>query len=209
MRRTIKGEPLPQSQIDMILRAISTGLALRKTDTLLELACGNAALAQSYITSCQAYLGIDISPTLIAVAKTSFEAPPEIVFRCADVLDVLGAEPSPERFTKVLCYAAIQYFPDEMIVEILTGLHREFPNVARIFLGNLPDLERAGAFFGDALPPVDDLRSNETPIGIWRSQTEMGLLCDHSGWDAQFSRMPDPFYAASYRYDITLTRKRT
>lgn len=205
IRRTVKGEAVPQQQIDMILTAIRAGLYLTDKDCLLELACGNGALSQSFIGSCTAYLGTDISECLIGVAKTHFEALPHIRFEQADALDCLTTLQDPEKYNKLLCYAAFQYFPDPMIIALLETVRRRFPTMARMFIGNLPDLQQAHLFFEQAMPDAALLKSNETPIGIWRTQDEFRALCQAAGWHVSFTRMPEAFYAAAYRYDAALT----
>lgn len=205
IRRTVNGETVPHQQIDMILNAIRQGLHLTDEDCLLELACGNGALSQSFVGSCKSYLGVDISECLIEVAKAHFEKLPDIRFEQDDALDCLSSLQNPEKYNKLMCYAAFQYFPDAMIIDLLRVVHDRFPNMTRMFIGNLPDWQQAHLFFEKDTPEHAVLKSNETPIGIWRTQDEFQALCRASGWEASFSRMPEEFYAAKYRYDVELT----
>ena len=205
IRRTVKGETIPQQQIDMILSAIREGLHLTDGDCLLELACGNGALSHSFAGSCKAYLGTDVSEYLIEVAKTNFEKLPNIRFEQNDALDCLRTLQDPEKYNKILCYAAFQYFPDQMIIALFETVRHKFPNMERMFIGNLPDLQRAHLYFNKDMPEHTVLKSNETPIGIWRTQDEFRTLCLAAGWDASFRRMPQTFYAADFRYDVELT----
>lgn len=204
--RSVEGKPIPERQIQMIVSAILEGLALGPDDHLLEMACGNGALSQHLIGKCAGYIGIDISECLIDVAKQHFEAAPKIRFEQGDALEFVENIDEPDLFSRMLCYAAFQYFPDAMIIEILSVLRQRFVGIDRIFIGNVPDLEHARLFFKDGMPDADVLRSNETPIGIWRSQDEFRTLCENAGWAAEFSRMPDGFYASAYRFDAVLTR---
>jgi len=202
--RTIDGQAVPPEQIELIHQAIISGLQLSRTDHLIELACGNGCLSDAFMKGCETYVGIDVSDTLIEVAKAQFEAAPRIAFVQADALEWLRNARGPERFNKLLCYAAVQYFPDAMVHELLTCLLERFPNVRHVFFGNLPDLEQADHFLSKKRTKDLDLRSNETPIGIWRSQKEFTTLCQNSGWNVEFSRMPKAFYASAYRYDAVL-----
>lgn len=205
VRRTIRGETIPQEQIDMILTAIRDGLDLKAEDSLLEIACGNGALSQSFMAQCAAYLGTDISKYLIDVAKKHFESPPRIRFEQAEAITCLEGLSDPRTYNKLLCYAAVQYFPDQMVVALLQIIQRRLPTMTRLFFGNLPDLEQAQLFFENSLPERAVLKSDETPIGIWRTQKEFRALCKDGGWDVSFQRMPEAFYASSYRYDAILT----
>ena len=67
--------------------------------------------------------------TLIDTARRHFEAPPAIRFTHADALDWVRTAEAPERFTKVICYAAMQYFPDDMVVAALDALATRFDRV--------------------------------------------------------------------------------
>lgn len=204
--RTINGKPICQGQVDMIVTALNEGLDLRADSYLLELACGNGALSQYLFDRCTGYVGVDISECLINVAKERFRDRPFARFVCDDVHNFVLQEDRPEMFNRVLCYAAFQYFPDGMIVNLLKTLYARFLHVDQILIGNIPDLEQAARLFGDNLPDHATLKSNETPIGIWRSQDEIHGICSLAGWDTSFRKMPREFYASTYRFDAILRR---
>ena len=205
IRRTIKGQVVPPPQIDMIIAAIRKGLHLRDTDCLLELACGNGVLSQSFAGSCNTYLGTDISKFLIDVSKTHFESPPHICFEQTDALECVSTLPDSEKYNKLLCYAAFQYFPNLMITDLLKTIRRRFPKMERMFIGNLPDLQQASVFFETKILDTIVLKSDETPTGIWRTRKEFQALCQAAGWRVSFTQMPQEFYASAYRYDAELT----
>lgn len=205
--RSVNGKPIGEDQIGLIVSAIECGLQLDAESRLIEIACGNGAISQHFIEKCECYVGVDVSECLISVAKERFETPPRIRFFQGDALDFLRRGAQPKIYNRMLCYAALQYFPDEMVVSLLDLLRRRFINVSRVFIGNMPDIERASLFFGGEMPKRDTLESNETPIGIWRSQDQVRALCEAAGWRAFFSRMPGAFYASAYRFDAVLVRR--
>jgi hypothetical protein len=207
VRRTIRGKPIGQDQVDMIVTAIELGLDLRSDSYLLELACGNAALSQYLLNRCAGYVGVDISECLIDVARARFGNRPLTRFVCDDVCDFLLREDQPEVFTRVLCYAAFQYFTDDMIVDLLKTLNTRFLNVDQVFIGNIPDFDRVAYLRGHNTADYSTLKSNETPIGIWRSQDEIRRLCWLAGWASSFCTMPKEFYASAYRFDVILRRQ--
>ncbi|MDA8224862.1 MAG: class I SAM-dependent methyltransferase [Betaproteobacteria bacterium] len=190
----------------MILQAIRNGLQLQTEDVLLELACGNGALTVQLFDSCHGYLGIDISEYLISVAQQNFERPPDYVFAVQDGGTYVHQEAHPERFTHALCYAAFQYFPDPVALDLLKTLHERFANLKRIFVGNLPDRAKAAAFYMGKPISNEELSDPATAIGIWRTQEAFAQLAEAAGWQVDFSVMPAEFSAAYYRYDATLTR---
>jgi cyclopropane fatty-acyl-phospholipid synthase-like methyltransferase len=204
VKRTVKGKPVAQDQIDMIVKAIRAGLQFEESDILLDLGCGNGALSQHFFPSCSRMLGVDFSSYLIAVAKTNFEQPPTYVFLEEDIAAYVSNEQYPLRFTKALCYGAFSYLSHKNARTLLQILSDRFNNIKAFFIGNLPDKEKVGDFYPpdtDYCALVDD---NTSPIGIWRSKEDMYQLARETNWVAEFMTMPTSFYAAYYRYDVIL-----
>jgi hypothetical protein len=79
--------------------------------------------------------------------------------------------------------------------------------VARLFVGNLPDLERATNFYGNQLPSAAELSDPASRIGVWRSRADVARLAARAGWSVSFLTMPEGFFASHYRYDVLLTRQ--
>lgn len=205
VRRTVNGKPVSQEQIDAIVCAIRAGLQLKQDDVLLDIGCGNGALASYLFDSVQAYLGVDISTSLIDVARKYFERAPSVRFSLQGASEYMVAEEHPSYFTKALCYGAFAYFSPSEAKDVLSAMHSRFSSVRTFFIGNLPDAEKADAFFAgrDALP-LDDCT---TAIGKWYARAEFTELASSCGWDVSYTVMPENFYGAHYRFDATLTRK--
>lgn len=206
IRRTVNGRPVPEEQIRMILDAAGTGLDLRPGDALLDLACGNGALSSRFFSSCSHFLGVDSSEYLISVAKKHFERAPGYRFTLQDVADYVRLEPHPERFTKALCYGSFSYFSADSAEAFLRLLAGRFARIDRLFIGNLPDRERLSSFYVSSRASEEELIDPRSQIGIWRTRDEFRALARACGWSAEFSVMPETFYAAHYRYDALLTR---
>jgi SAM-dependent methyltransferase len=205
VKRTVNGKPVPQEQIDMIVAAVCDGLKLARDDVLLDLCCGNGALTTYFFQRCAGGLGVDYSDYLIEVARRNFASKPGEEFRVEDVVSFAKTFSHPERFTKAVCYGSFQYLPKEDAAELLCLLHARFAGLRTVFVGNVPDRQRAADFLGDGLGNTD-LDSYETPIGIWRSREEFLQLGATGGWRASFRQMPQEYYGAPYRYDAVLTR---
>jgi hypothetical protein len=122
------------------------------------------------------------------------------------MLDYVGSEKEPLRFTKVLCYGAFQYLPHEIAETVLTLLHQRFVNATSFFIGNLPDKDKIATFY----PPETDysalINDPSSPLGIWRTKNEFDELAKKTGWKTEFSTMSKDFCAAHYRYDVILRR---
>ncbi|MGC2166381.1 MAG: class I SAM-dependent methyltransferase [Gallionella sp.] len=206
IRRTVQGEPVSDEQITMIVSAINTALGMKCDDKLLDLACGNGALSSLLFNSIAGYQGVDFSEHLISVARNNFEKLPDFRFLASGAAEYVRQERYPEQFTKVLCYGSFSYFSAADAVEVLRTLHDKFSGVTSVFIGNLPDRDRAVAFFKEKPLNPTEMADHESQIGIWRSQREFAELTAAAGWKAKFTIMPSAYYAGYYRYDALLCR---
>jgi cyclopropane fatty-acyl-phospholipid synthase-like methyltransferase len=188
-----------------MVRAIETGLNLQPDDIVLDLACGNGALSRHLFGSCRGLVGVDFSEYLIEVAKTYFEQLPRYRFKLDDAAHFVQHTRNPKRFTKVLCYSSFSFFSQTDAGSVLGSLFRRFPNVGRVFLGNIPDKARAREFYGTAVNAVM-LSDPTAQVGMWRTVPEITELAGQHGWGTTTSHMPEGFFNTSYRYDAVLHR---
>lgn len=201
------GKPVGPDQVAMIVGAIKKGLDIDPRDVVLDLCCGNGAITDSIFEACQGGLGVDFTPYLIQVAKANFERPPDRLYLLADVEEYAQTTDDTKRFTKAFCYGAFQCLSESKAIGVLAALRQRFPNLKRVFIGNLPDLDRVGIFFGENIPSPQELKRHDTPFGIWRTEQEIAKLAAGCGWRVEFSRMPSAFYAAYFRFDATLVQR--
>jgi hypothetical protein len=204
--RTVQGKPVTDEQIQMIIEAIESALGLNPDDVLLELACGNGSLVHFFFESCKGYLGVDVSEHLVSVAKKNFEVLPNYQFSVQGAVEYVRQEQQPERFTKMLWYAGFPYFPDGDAEEILSSMNINFSNIQTIFIGSLPDKDRAEEFYKLRQPSAEELSDSHTAIGIWRTRSEFEELAGKAGWKVVFSTMPEEYFNSYYRYDALLSR---
>jgi SAM-dependent methyltransferase len=207
--RTPHGKPVGREQVAMIIEAIARGLAIAPDDVVLDLCCGNGAITDPILARCRGGVGVDISPYLVEVARVNFERPPDCLYRLCDALEYVETTDDTDRITKVMCYGAFQALPEVKAAGVLLALRRRFPGLQRVFIGNLPDLDRAGIFFRQdcGLEPwsLHDLKRHDTHFGIWRTEDEVTKLASANGWCAEISRMPRSYYSAHFRLDAVLS----
>ena len=206
VRRTVNGQPVSEQQIQLIIEAIATGLSLTRTDIVLDVACGNGALSSYLFDKCAGLVGVDLSPRLIEVAQKDFAQSPKYGFQLGDAVSYLAQERDPLAFTKALIYGAFQYFSRTDAGLVLNHLNKRFSRVAKVFVGNLPDKRHANRFYRDRAPTEAELNDHEARIGVWYLPEEFLALAESAGWRASWSHMPADFYAADYRFDVTLER---
>jgi cyclopropane fatty-acyl-phospholipid synthase-like methyltransferase len=204
--RTVKGVPVSQIYIDMIVAAIANALKFSSTDNLLDIGCGNGALSKLFFDKISKFHGVDFSEYLVSIAKKNFEKIPMQTFTVTDAVDYVENKLGGEGYTKALCYGAFAYFSVEKAQRLLAGVFDNFPNVDLFFIGNLPDKDKVDLFAAEKsyVVKIDDYN---TPIGIWRTQDEFREMANQTGWDVDFTEMPNEFYSSGYRYDALLKRK--
>ena len=206
VRRTVNGKPVSEDQIALMVEAIREGLELQPGDRLLDLACGNGALSQRFVGDCASLHGVDFSPFLVEVAQQRFAAPPRVSFELGDAAGYVLGEPEPERFDKVLCYGSFPFFSAADAETVLAALSRRFTRVSRVYIGNLPDRDRADRFYPAGKDYAAELDDPAAAIGLWRSAAEWARLAAAHGWRLRLHQMPAAFYAAHYRFDVILDR---
>jgi hypothetical protein len=106
-----------------------------------------------------------------------------------------------------LCYGSFAYFTEADARQVLRVLHNRFVNVSRLFIGNLPDRDRAYLFYPPGKDYTSEVKDHAAQIGIWRSEAEFHTLAADEGWELTSTLMPPEYYAAHYRFDALLTPK--
>jgi hypothetical protein len=206
VKRTVNGVPVAQEQIDLIVSAVVSGLCLSKKDVLLDLCCGNGALSNLFFEHCSSGLGVDFSEYLISIANKFFTARADFNYILSDVVAFCSNPITPDLFTKAVCYGSFSYLEKDKSEALLVCLAKNFKNLERVFIGNCPDKSCISQFFGSQsrAPEIED--EPDSAVGIWRTKDEFVSMADKCGWKVMFTKMPDLFYAAHYRFDVILYR---
>jgi SAM-dependent methyltransferase len=204
VRRTVHNKPIPQEQIQMIFTMIRRALNFKKSDVLLDIACGNGRLGFEFFDEVKEYLGMDQSPVLIEIGQKNFERPPNHVFRLEGVAEYCKMEANPACFTKALCFGAFSYFSEPDAGEMLSLLRDRFTGLETLFIGNIPDRERADNFYSSGYPQSHSLDDHTSAIGRWYRRDNLAALAKKTGWDATIADPPANYYQSHYRFNAIL-----
>jgi SAM-dependent methyltransferase len=202
IKRTVGGEPVGESDISAIIGRIRQGLKLDDRQILLDLGCGNAALGARLHGSVAQYVGVDLSPYLVGVAREFFGVP-HVTYVVDDALNHARTTADTSA-TRVLMYGVVGYLPRPSVPDLLAVLATRFSALERIFIGNVPDVRAAAGFFGRRGLEPGDLDDPSSQIGVWWHPDELAELAP--GFDAVVTRMPSDFYGATYRFDVEYHR---
>jgi hypothetical protein len=206
VKRSVGGRPVDAAQIQLIVDAAVGALDVNSDDVLLDICCGNGALTSQVAAGCAGAVGIDFSEPLIRVAQADFETDRHR-YVLTDALSWLQAPVDPEAFTIALCYGSLSYLPRAAAEEAIANVHRNFPNIRRLFLGNLPNRETSSEYYADRHEAVGRLDQHDTQIGVWYAPEEFVRLGENLGWSVEIKFMPDHFFARKYRFDALLHRR--
>lgn len=201
IKRTVNGKEVSSKDITKIVSAISDGLQLTKNDYVLDLGCGNAALASYFIPNIKAYHGVDFSSYLLSIANEYFHVPKKTSFQELDLNHQLDEMVCLERVNKVLIYGTVSYFRKKTVVNLIKKLSG-LDNIQRVFIGNVPDESRAKQFFANRDIDDFDTTDEKSQIGIWWDMRELSKILEENDFDCEIKKMPSDFYAAKYRFDV-------
>ena len=204
IKRTVNGEPVSEENIAMIVAQIERHLALEAGGRLVDLGCGNAALASRLLPKLEAYTGVDFSEYLLGVAREYFSEEGKTDYVEQDALSFVQDCANPERYDKVLCYGCMSYLSHDDLLALLRSLTERFANLTHVFFGNVPDRAKAPDFFARRNVTEYDIYDPQTPIGVWWDPAELCGAARELGFEAEAVRMPAEFYGATYRFDLTL-----
>lgn len=206
IKRTVNGKPVSENDIRMIINQISNNMSFSDTDHLLDIGCGNGALAARLFPLVQDYTGVDFSTYLLEIANEYFRPNSNINYIENDALQFVTDFEQPNIVDKVLMYGCMSYLSRDDFSLFLNKISQRFIGVNTIFVGNIPDITKAADFFAKRDIIDYDVDNETTPIGVWWDPDGLYKLAADIGFTAEFLKMPEEFYGHHYRFDMILRR---
>ena len=204
IKRTVNGKEVSEEDITNIVNQITDHISPNENDHLLDLGCGNGALASNFFSSINKYTGVDFSEYLLGVAQEFFN-PINVEYIYDSAENFINNCSSPKIYTKILIYGAMSYFGRGGLIKALTHIKSDFVNTERIFIGNIPNKLKAREFYDNGGVKIFNLEDSNSAIGTWWDPEELTQVCNEIGFKVKLLYMPDSFYASKYRFDILLT----
>jgi cyclopropane fatty-acyl-phospholipid synthase-like methyltransferase len=201
VRRTIKGVPVTQEQIQLIVKQIVMGLTLDKNDSLLDIGCGNGALTAEIEHHVSEVLGLDYSEYLVGVAKEYFESA-KVQFLQKSIEEMITGELNA-KYNKVLLYGVSSYLNDNLLQNLIRWYFSNRQGC--LFIGNVRDKSAASKFYNETKSD-EELEDHTTSIGKWRTQQWFESLAQDIGVSIDFMKMPRDFYLSDFYFDVVLER---
>ena len=207
IKRTVNGVEVSKKDIEQIVNQIQKALQLTRKDHLLDLGCGNGALASYLFNNIGKYTGIDFSTYLLQIASEFFKPNGLVSYIEGDIIDFMDNLKENNGYNKILIYGVISYFKHDDVLKLLRTIGKRLPEVQRIFIGNVPSKAKAETFYAARNVRSYDLNDPKSSIGVWWTEEEIIQAGRIAGFQANILKMPDSFYGAKYRFDLLLIRQ--
>jgi SAM-dependent methyltransferase len=206
IKRTVDGKPVSEDDINMIISQITSNLDLTPDSHLLDIGCGNGALAARLFPYLNHYTGVDFSTVLLEVANEYFKPNNHINYIEDDAVHFVSTYPDTKGIDKLLVYGCISYLSHSDLEAFLQCVAARFGDLRTAFIGNIPDVHKAAEFFKKRDIKDYETGNENTPIGLWWRPDELIQIANSSGFNASALKMPDTFYGHHYRFDLVLKR---
>lgn len=206
IKRSVNGKPVPESDICMIVDQIKLHMQFSKEDHLLDVGCGNGALASRFFDCVARYTGVDFSAYLLEIANEYFKPDNRVQYIEDDARSFSTTYTETSGINKLLVYGCASYFSREEFVLFLKNISERFSGINTIFIGNIPDIEKAPEFYSRRDITDYDVDDNQSPIGVWWDQNFLIKKGEELGFVASCVKMPETFYGHHYRFDLVLKR---
>jgi len=217
-----------QYDFEKIAADIIDKVQFEKNDIVLDVCCGNAALAQLILKHCSQIHGVDHSEKLIASAGKSpltpeggsqgihsQDFPPSgglrgaLHLHLADALEIDKLF-SESKFDKSYCYFSFQYFNKkkrELLLEKLSFVTK--PN-GSVFIGDIPDKTRIWnfyeskmKFYKEKISRLIQFKEGECDLGWWIEPKEILDWCSTKKLSASILSQKNLPHA-HYRFDVLI-----
>jgi len=205
---TIDGKPYSGDQFAAMLASIVSHLELSGEDSLLDICCGNGLITSKLATLCDTVVAVDFSPSLVEVAK-KHHAVPNITYHCVDALALAGARLHPNRFSRVLMYAALQHFQVEDLEPLLRGAFEHASDEFIILFGGVLDLGRKFNFLDTPEKRAMYERycaEGKDRLGTWWDAHYVTDVCESLGLVCDIQWEEDGRPGGHYRFDAVIRR---
>lgn len=206
IKRTVNGKEVSQEDINQIILQIEKELKLSSEDTLLDLGCGNGALASNFNHQIKEYIGVDFSDYLIEIANEYF-LKKNSVFIKNSIQNYLDDINENDKINKILIYGCASYLSSEELKVCLSQMYNKFNKLEKIFIGNIPNLKFVKEFYKKRQILEFDEKDEKSLIGVWWSTRDFSIMVNDIGYKSKVTYMPRSFYSSYYRFDVLLEKR--
>ncbi len=206
---TVNGQSIGDKEISDIASGIMDCLSVSKSDSVLDLCCGNGMFTVIFAGVCNEIVGVDYSGPLIEIANkyNKLENTEYFESDAINYLDICSS--SGRKFDKIIVNGSFQYFDKRAGRALIAGMARALERDGRILLCGVLDARRKSRFYNT---PSKMLRhawrvlTDREAIGVWWTEGAIRAICDEVGLVCTFNDSQGDS-GAHYRFDAILEGK--
>lgn len=202
--KTVLGNPVPKSQIDLIAENIRRQLNLGTSHRVIDIGCGNGLLTGRLASYVSEIYGFDISESLIQAAQRRYNIG-NCYFFVGDVATVNLSNFFSEPPSKLFAYEILQHLSFAETEELFAKIRNSAPHLDGLFVGSIPDFDLIKNFYNTPARwklYESNRRQNKEQIGHWWKRTELAELCSSLHLKCTFLEQDPNLYTAHYRFDM-------
>lgn len=203
--RTRNGVPVTEEQWERTIEYIADLTGLKKSDTLIELCCGNALVLGPLAKRCAKATGVDFSRVLLKQAHEIFPNVFETLH--GDVLDVELPESSAD---VVLIYFAIQHFNQKNAVRLIEKSIKLLKPGGRLLVGDVPDNRKLWQYLTKPEYRIDYIQrilECHPMVGTWFDREFFEAIGEYlRGVDVRVFQQPEFLINSNVRFDALYTK---
>jgi SAM-dependent methyltransferase len=196
--------PVPQEQIELLVRVVAQRLDLNGDDVLLDLCCGNGHVTARLSALCRAVVGADYSLELIQVARES-HAKPNVAYLHRSAEDLRPTDFPSGAPTKIGMNQGLQHFTLAMAERLLRSLRKLARHDLALYFTDVPDAAKLHAFYNtpERWAEFEQRRAAGTEaIGTWWAREHVASLFEAAGYAVSIIDVEPERYTAHYRFDV-------
>lgn len=201
--RTLHGQEIDQSQIDLTVNAIVENLSLSESDAVADICCGNGLITKIIANLTNHVIAVDFSEKLINQARL-ISARSNIEYLVSDVVSLNNDFFS--RSAKIYMRDAISCLNSVEFLKLLNTISQA-PRFSLFFVAGIPDAENLKIYY-DNDEKLAFYRQKEAEgkphIGTWWSKAEISAMVERVGLQVSFIPQNPSLCTAYYRYDCLI-----
>lgn len=201
-----------QYNLEKIAEDIIKKVRFDRNDVVLDVCCGNAALAIPISKICREIHGVDYSEYLINSAK-KVKAKNNLTNLHLHLSNAMNMDKlfAKDFFDKVYCYFSFQYFNKNKREALLDRLSYVTKNKGAIFLGDIPDKTRKWnfyksppKFYREKISRLLQFKEGECDLGWWIDPKEIMDWCNKRKMRAEVMPQGENLPHSHYRFDVLI-----
>jgi ubiquinone/menaquinone biosynthesis C-methylase UbiE len=205
VHRTKHNKPISDGDWNKTLDFILSNFKVNKTDTVLDVCCGNGLLSTPLSKRCKKVIAVDFSSHLLADLKKMDVPNINIILK-----DVLKLDFPKKSLSKIICNFSLQYFNNREVLLLLKYFFDWLIPKGVCYIGDIPDLSKIWNFFNTPEYEkmyFESILNDKKIIGNWFLKDFLINASHHLGFSKiNIIEQPKFMFNSHYRFDLLIQK---